>query len=188
MAKEQQQPPQEEKQPKKKIQDNLTREFNTHAIHQLQLNIPRLEKCLDLLSEEEVWERPNEASNSIGNLILHLCGNIRQWIIASIGGAQDVRNRDEEFSTKGGWTKIELLDEFSFMIQDAEYVIINLNEKDLMRERSVQGYEYSALGGVLHVVEHTSYHMGQIAFWTKVITNTDLRFYGDNDSLNDLNE
>ena len=81
------------------MSQTLSQNFIQQAIIHFQENLPRIEKCLNLLTEEQVWQRPNPTSNSIGNLILHLCGNIRQWVISSIGGKQDIRQRDEEFST-----------------------------------------------------------------------------------------
>lgn len=166
----------------------LAYDFLAHATERLLENIPRIDKCLNLLSEAQVWQRPNPASNSIGNLILHLSGNIQQWIISSIGGKTDIRVRDAEFAATEGHTKAELLAIISDTIQNAVKTISTLNENDLLQLKSVQGYDYSALGNILHVVEHLSYHVGQIAYWTKVLEGQDLGFYADNDSLNKLVE
>ncbi len=166
------------------IRNNIAAEFNAHAIYQMELNLPRIEKCFAQLSEAEVWQRPNLASNSIGNLIVHLSGNIRQWIIASLSGVEDIRNRDLEFEMQEGLSKKELYEMISTTILSATKVIEQQTEADLMTQKTVQGYQYSALGNILHVVEHLSYHVGQIAYWTKVLKGNDLGFYADNDSLN----
>ncbi len=170
------------------IQPTVSQEFIAHAIYQMRLNLPRIEKCFAQLTEEEVWKRPNPESNSIGNLIVHLSGNIRQWIVSSIGGAKDIRQRNEEFEMQEGLSQKELYDLLASTIQSAIESIQNLTEKDLLKKQSVQGYHYSALGNILHVVEHLSYHIGQIAYWTKVLKGQDLGFYADNDSLNATNE
>ena len=155
----------------------LIQEFIDQSIHHLNENTPRIKKCLDKLTEEQIWLKPNEQSNSIGNLILHLCGNMTQYIISSIGNQQDHRERDLEFSTKGGFTKVELYNKLNDTVNTSCKVISNLSEEELLKVRSVQGYNNSGIHSIIHVVEHYSYHTGQIAFWTKIITNSDLEFY-----------
>lgn len=154
-----------------------TQEFIAQSMHRIELNTPRIEKCLAELDEEEVWHRLNESSNSIGNLILHLCGNIKQYIISSIGNEADNRVRDEEFSATGGYTKAELLAKLKSTVDNAIDVINDCEDEDLLKVRSVQGYTYSGIGNILHVTEHYSYHTGQIVLLTKVMKNKDLGFY-----------
>jgi uncharacterized damage-inducible protein DinB len=156
-------------------------EFKAQTSFRMDENIPRIEKCLNLLSEDEVWHKPNANLNSVGNLLLHLCGNITQYIISSLGGDPDKRLRDEEFEAKGGYTKAQLFDKISNTINKACEVINNASPEELMRVRSVQGFEYSGMGNVIHVAEHLSYHVGQIAFLTKVLTNKELGFYAGQD-------
>ncbi|TDB66867.1 DinB family protein [Arundinibacter roseus] len=152
-------------------------EFSKESIHRMQLNTPRIEACLGRLTEEEVWQRPNNASNSMGNLLLHLCGNIRQYIISGLGRQPDSRTRDAEFSATGGLLKQELLQRLKDTVQEAEEVIRSANETALLTTIQVQGYELTGIGIIIHVVEHYSYHTGQIAFWTKQLRNEDLGFY-----------
>ena len=159
----------------------ITQEFKNQCIYQMELNPPRIKKCFDQLSEEDVWKKPNESLNSIGNLILHLCGNIRQYAISSLGQSPDVRSRSEEFSATGGLTKIELIQKLNITISEAVQTIKNASEEELMRKRKVQGFNYSGIGITIHVTEHFSYHTGQIAFWTKQLKNKDLGFYADRD-------
>jgi len=160
---------------------SVSREFIEQSIHYIGLNTPRIEKCLADLTEEEVWNQPNESTNSIGNLILHLCGNITQYILSSIGGSSDHRERDKEFSTKGGLSKGELLQKLQHTISSAVSVIRNCDEDSLVKVRSVQGFNLSGIGIIIHVTEHYSYHTGQIALLTKMLRNKDLGFYSGMD-------
>jgi uncharacterized damage-inducible protein DinB len=169
------------------MQNSIAAEFIAQAIFRMQENTPRIEKCLQLLSEENVWKKPNEAGNSVGNLITHLCGNITQYIISSLGNMEDNRLRDEEFSVKGGYTKEQLFKKLAVTIEDAVRIMQTLDESELMHIRSVQCFQLSAIGSILHVAEHYSYHTGQIALITKLITNEDLGFYAGYD-LNKKNQ
>lgn len=164
-----------------------TQEFLAQSISHLEANTPRIKKCLDLLDDEAVWKRPNASSNSIGNLILHLCGNITQYIISSLGGRKDERNRDAEFAAKEGYTKDELYDKLYRTVTAATAVIYAQHEDNLEKVHSVQGFQLSGIGIIIHVVEHYSYHTGQIAFWTKLLLDKDLGFYAGQD-LNAKNE
>lgn len=164
----------------------FSKEFREQSIHFLSLNPSRIEKCFDKLTEEQVWLKPNPSSNSLGNLVLHLCGNITQYIHSSLGKEQDIRERDLEFSTEGGFTKKDLLEKITSVTNKAIDVVKNVSEEELLRKRMVQGFEYTGIGIIIHVTEHYSYHVGQIAYWTKYIANRDLGFYAGRD-LNILN-
>jgi uncharacterized damage-inducible protein DinB len=169
------------------MSEEFQKEFIDQSIHRIDENTKRLKACLDELDEPETWQRPNENSNSIGNLILHLCGNIRQYAISSLGNIPDVRERDKEFSADGGYTKHELLDRLISTIDQAKDVMRNSSSAELLRKRKVQGYTYSGIGIIVHITEHYSYHTGQIIFWTKLVKNKDLGFYAGVD-LNAKNE
>jgi len=162
-------------------------QFKEEAIHYFSLNFPRIQNCLSHLSEEELWHTPNESTNSVGNLLLHLCGNITQYILSGIGGAADERERDLEFSQKGNYTKKELADKIKEVLEASEAVIGSMTEEQLMQQYHLQGFELSGYSVVIHVVEHLSYHMGQIALLTKLMHNKDLDFYAGLD-LNIHNE
>lgn len=159
----------------------IAKEFLHQSVHYIEMNTPRIIKCLNELPEEELWKRPNESSNSIGNLILHLCGNIRQWIISSLGGQPDVRVRESEFSARGGFTKAQLQEKLSSTVAEAVIVILQMDEEKLVQIRPVQGFSYSGIGIIVHVTEHYSYHTGQIAFRTKQLKDKDLGFYSGRD-------
>lgn len=166
---------------------SVSSEFLEQSIYYLELNTPRIEKCLAELSEDEIWQRPNGLSNSVGNLLLHLCGNITQYILSSLGQVPDERVRDAEFAAQGGFNKAELMQKLSETVSNACEVIRNLDQTDLLRLRSVQGFQLSAIGIIIHVTEHYSYHTGQIAFWVKQLKNKDLDFYAGR-NLNAKNE
>ena len=157
--------------------NEVSREFIDQAIEHFDANTPRIEKCLAQLKESEVWKRPNANSNSIGNLILHLCGNINQWINASLGGKPDTRQRDAEFDAVEGKNKAELMLMLKTVTDEARAVILGMTNEDLLAIRNVQCYDKSGIGIIIHVVEHYSYHTGQIAYWTKLLLDKDLGFY-----------
>jgi uncharacterized damage-inducible protein DinB len=156
---------------------NQEDEIIAQAIFRLNENTSRVEKCLIELSEEEIWLKPNKSTNSVANLMLHLCGNITQYIISSLGSAEDTRNRDVEFTIEGGYNKDELLNQLTTTIEQSIKVLKNLGDEELLEVRSVQGYDLSGTGIIIHVVEHYSYHTGQIALWTKLIKDKNLGFY-----------
>lgn len=143
--------------------------------------------CLDKLPEDKIWLKPNESSNSIGNLMLHLCGNITQYGIASIKNEEDNRKRDEEFEATSGYTKAELIQKLSDTIDEAKRAFYEAPLDELLRKRFVQGFNFSGVGNIIHVTEHLSYHTGQITLWTKLLENKDLGFY-DGVNLNVKNE
>jgi len=139
----------------------------------------RIVKCLTYLSEEEVWQRPNTNTVSIGNLVLHLGGNVRQWICAGLGGQEDVRKRDLEFSTEGGVRKVELMEGIKRAIIDAQEVVENLEAEDLAKSYPVQVYNESGLSILVHVIEHFSYHIGQITYAVKSFKDVDTQYYSE---------
>lgn len=161
--------------------NTFTKEFIEQSIIRMEENTPRIAQCLGELTEEEIWKRPNVSSNSVGNLVLHLCGNIRQYIIANLGNQPDIRTRDAEFATEGGVDKAALLEKITTTTNEATAVIRSLSLEDLMKERSVQGFEQTGINSIIHVVEHYSYHTGQIVFWTKLLKDIDLGFYAGMD-------
>jgi uncharacterized damage-inducible protein DinB len=140
-------------------------------------NLPHIVKCLQQLSEEEIWWRPNAASNSAGNLVLHLCGNVRQWIISGLGGAPDKRQRDLEFSEQGPVPRRELVTRLRRTVRDAFRVLVKLSDDSLARKYSIQGYHVTGMDAVFHVTEHFGYHTGQIIYITKLKRGEDLRFW-----------
>ena len=160
--------------------------FKNNAVYYLQESLRMIEKSWAEMTDDEIWEKPNRELNSMANLLLHLTGNIRQYVISSLGQQPDTRERDLEFAAKGGVSKAELLSDFRTTVNQAISVIRETPDKELLRKRKVQGIDHDGLGIVIHVVEHLSYHTGQIAFWVKYRKGIDLGFYEGRD-LNALN-
>jgi len=140
-------------------------------------NLGKIEKCLESLSDDDIWWRAHETNNSIGNILLHLVGNIRQWVYQHLGEKEFQRNRDKEFSERAHILKSELLNHLRSAVEDIDAVLQNLPVKKLSNRYSIQGYDVTGLEVVLHVTEHFSYHVGQIIYITKLRTGKDLKFY-----------
>jgi len=138
--------------------------------------LPRIVECLRRLSEDEIWWRPNPESNSVGNLVLHLCGNVRQWIISGLGSAEDLRERDLEFAEHGPIPRDRLITELRRTVREASRVLGRVRESLLTKRHEIQGFRVSGLYAVLHVVEHFSHHAGQIIYITKLKRGEDLKF------------
>jgi Protein of unknown function (DUF1572) len=138
---------------------------------------PRLKECVSSLTEEQIWWRPNDASNSIGNLILHLNGNVSQWLVASFNKDEDRRNRPEEFAAREGATAAELLAKLGTTLDAAAKVLDRLTVEELLARYEIQGYHVRGLDAVYQVVEHFGLHYGQIVYITKLLTEKDLGFY-----------
>lgn len=143
--------------------------------------VPRIINCLSRLPEEKIWWRPNQHSNSIGNLVLHLCGNVRQWIISGAGEEKDVRRRSEEFDERGPVPREQLLSLLHALEPDVRRVLAGITPEDLITVKPVQVYEHTVLTMLVHVTEHFSYHTGQIAWITKMLMDEDLGFYAGED-------
>ncbi len=128
------------------------------------------------LTEEQIWWRPNEASNSIGNLLAHLAGNLGQWVLAGLGGEAHERHRDEEFAAHGGATKEELLAQLRATVDRCHAVVRRLTAKELARRHRIQKYDVEGYRALFHTIEHMSYHTGQIVLLAKAL-GAELDFY-----------
>lgn len=145
--------------------------------HLMQDFLPKIRRCAETLSEEEVWWRGNENTNSVGNLILHLCGNVRQWIISGVGGAPDTRERPLEFAERGPIPRTELIRKLEQTLEEAVGVLDSVDARSLLQPRRIQRYDVTGVQAIFHVVEHFSYHTGQIIYITRLLKNVDLKFY-----------
>jgi len=139
----------------------------------------KIRQCVAALPDGELWKRANESSNSIGNLLLHLAGNIRQWIVGGVGGAPVQRDRPAEFSARDGPAAATLLENLESAVRDADPVIARLSPQDLLRSITIQGRETTVLAAIYHVVEHFAMHTGQIVLLTKQRAPEVIRFYDD---------
>src|SRR4051812_49250806 len=135
---------------------------------------PRLSVALEHLADDDLWWRPNEASNSAGNLVLHLCGNARQWIVSGVGGAPDLRRRQDEFDERGPLPRAQLLRTLDETFRAIDRTLETLDPQALLERRNIQGRDVSVLEAVLHVVEHVSHHTGQILWIAKARSGRDL--------------
>lgn len=140
---------------------------------------PRLRSTVESLTDEQVWWRPNEASNSIGNLLLHLNGNVRQWLVSSFNQHADARHHPVEFAERDHLPARALLDRLGATLDEAAAVLTRLTADDLAATLNIQGYSVSGLEAIYHVVEHFSLHYGQIVYITKMLRAEDLGFYKD---------
>lgn len=141
-------------------------------------SFPRLRKCLSLLDEKSVWRRPNPSMASVGNLTLHLLGNARQWLVAGLLGEPEGRDRAAEFSEPGPHPTEDLLRRVDEAERECRRAMDAVDPETLLETRRVQIFEESGLSILVHVIEHFSYHVGQIARATKAKKNVDLEFYG----------
>lgn len=139
--------------------------------------LPKIERAVEPLSEELIWRRPNDASNSIGNLLLHLRGNVGQWIVGGVAGRPNQRRRSEEFDERGPLPAKPLIETLTAVVEDAARIIGALDAAALTEPRQIQGYDVTVLEAVYHVVEHFGMHTGQIILLSKIFTGQDLQLW-----------
>lgn len=157
------------------IKQHVLREFEIRVFEE---NYARLYKCLSMLDEEHIWKSPDPNVPSIGCLILHLCGNARQWILSGLGNLPDNRERDQEFVAHENIRKsdfIFLLVNLKIQLQEC---LNDLDDKELTSIHSIQGFHVTGFSAIIHVLEHFSYHTGQITTLTKMFTGSETQYYG----------
>jgi uncharacterized damage-inducible protein DinB len=157
---------------------DLTRAFLDYSRFKLlDEYLPRLRTAVESITDEQVWWRPNEASNSIGNLLLDLNGNVRQWLITSFNQLEDTRQRPAEFAQRDRIPAHALLDQLAATLNETAALLNRLTTEDLAALLQVQGYSVTGLEAIYHVVEHFGMHTGQILYITKMLSAQDLGFY-----------
>ena len=139
--------------------------------------LPKIDRCLDLLPEEDVWWRANDGCNSIGNLILHLAGNVTMWIIGGVGGRPYERNRQLEFDRREPVASGELRRLLRRVTDEADEVLAAVEPGELLDRRHIQGYHVTVLEAIYHVVEHFSMHTGQIILLAKARVGRDIHLW-----------
>ncbi len=156
----------------------VAQEFRRRVLEEY---VPRIRQCVSLLDEEQLWHRPSSHNNSVANLLLHLDGNTRQWILAGIGGQGDQRDRDGEFAAQqapGNPSGEELMARLAATVEAAVAVVDQLGPTDLLGVRRFQSrWDHTCLSAILHVLEHFSGHAGQIYAYTKQTLDIDLNFW-----------
>ena len=154
--------------------ESLFLKFSADKLKQFE---QRIEVCLAKLTEDQIWARGHENENAIGNLALHLNGNVTQWILGPLGGVTIQRDRDGEFAARGGVSAKILADRLRQTVDRATHIIVGLTTDQLTRSFTIQNYPVTGVEAVYHVVEHFAQHTAQIIFATKVLTQQDLGFY-----------
>jgi hypothetical protein len=152
-------------------------EFLTFSAEKLTQLMGRIDSCVQKLTPEQIWMRADSRQNAVGNLLLHLNGNVRQWILHGVGGAPDLRDRDAEFAARDGAGANELLGRLRATVEEAAALLRVLPAARLMESVRTQGYDCTVLAAVYHVVEHFAGHTFQIIYATKLCTGQDLGFY-----------
>lgn len=152
-------------------------EFLQFSAEKLEQLCGRIEDCLGRLSYEQIWTRGSDNENAVGNMVLHLCGNVTRWIGSGVAGRPDVRTRDAEFAARGEVQPAELASRIHAVAADAASVIRSLDTARLSERILPQNYDVTVLEAIYHVVEHFSMHTGQIIFATKLLTRQDLGYY-----------
>jgi hypothetical protein len=139
--------------------------------------VPKIERCLDRLTAHDIWWRPNEASNSIGNLILHLCGNVTMWILGGVGELPFERHRQLEFDERREIAASDLRGRLIAVVRQADEVLGAVDGDQLVSRRKIQGYDVTVLEAIYHVVEHFGMHTGQIILLAKARAGQDLSLW-----------
>lgn len=155
--------------------DDVSRAFIEKSRSLLKVDyLPKVERCLERLSEDDIWWRPNDASNSIANLVLHLCGNVTMWILGGVGGRSFERDRPLEFDQRRRIPAAELRDRLQRVVREADEVLDQVTAAALTSRRQIQGYDVTVLEAIYHVIEHFGMHTGQIILLAKARLGQDL--------------
>jgi uncharacterized damage-inducible protein DinB len=156
------------------LENKITVAFLDVSRRRLGLMTEYLTVCVKRLTEEQIWQRQGAYENAVGNLVLHLCGSVRQWIMHGVGGAEDVRVREAEFSTDGGMTGAALIALFDATMTEANAVIAAVPAERMVERIAPQARDVSVMEAIYQVVGHVQQHVGQIVLLTKQMTRADL--------------
>jgi hypothetical protein len=147
---------------------SIGRAYVAEARRRLAASVKRIEHCLGQLDDAQVWWRPREAMNSIGNLVLHLCGNLRQWLVAGVGGAADVRDRPQEFAERDPIPRDELLRRLGEVVQQADAALAGLTDAGLLEPRRIQGFDETVLSAIFDSLAHLAGHAQEVVLLTRL--------------------
>jgi len=148
----------------------------TETNRRLDASVAKIRHCIDQLSDDQLWWRPTESMNSIGNLILHLSGNLRQWIVCGVGGATDHRSRPEEFAERGPISREDLLGLLDLAVDDSREALAGITAEGLLRPLRIQGFELTALGAIFDSIPHFGGHTQEIVNLTRQQVGDSYRF------------
>ncbi len=138
--------------------------------------IGRIEHCVAQLDDEQVWWRPHESMNSVGNIVLHLCGNLRQWVVSGVGGVPDTRDRPAEFAERGPLAKGELIRRLEAVVAEADAAVVGLDESRLLEPRRIQGFDETVLSAIWGALEHLGGHAQEVVYITRLRLGDRYRF------------
>jgi uncharacterized damage-inducible protein DinB len=159
-------------------QETVAENFLAFAVHRLARSESEIARCCDRLSDEQMWHRGGEHENSIANLLLHLAGNMRQWILHGIAGEDDVRRRDDEFATVPTMEAREARLLFQATLAECRGVLDSLPPERLLDIIDPQPggtwRNLTILEAIFQVVGHVQMHAGQIIVLTKQMLAADL--------------
>lgn len=160
----------------------LAQEYTTETVHLLDQSMLKIEHCLSQLNEKQIWWRPQASLNSVGNLLLHLAGNLQQWAVSGVGKLPDSRERESEFAAKDGIEKEQLLESLRSVVANAISTIQAQSRKDLLGKISIQGFEVSVLAAISHTVTHFVGHTHQIIYITRQQLGEQYQFHWSPDT------
>jgi len=155
----------------------IEQDFLKYSADKLEQLSGRIQDCLGRLSSDQIWLRRSDNENAVGNLVLHLCGNLSQWIGSGVAGKPDTRERDAEFAARGAVTAADLAERLRRTVAETMATIRTVPAERLSDKIMVQKYDVTVLYAIYHVVEHFAQHTGQIIFATKLLTGQDLGYY-----------
>jgi hypothetical protein len=158
--------------------ESITAAYAAYARKELADQFGKIRHCLDQLNEEQVWWRPRPTMNSIGNLLLHLTGNVGQWVVSGVGGAPDTRNRPAEFAERGPIPKAELLRRLADTVAAADRAVAGITAETALAPRRIQGYDETPLTASFHSIAHFYAHTQEIIHMTRAQLGDAYRFKG----------
>ena len=147
--------------------NELSNAVGKEACEELGAALRKIEHCVNQLTDDQIWWRPSESMNSVANLLLHLCGNLRQWIVSGVGGAADVRQRQKEFDDRSSTPKAELMQQVESAVAEVKEALLETSAEELLRVRRIQGNDVTAMQAIFHSVSHFRGHTQEIVHMTR---------------------
>ena len=156
---------------------DITSAYVAVSRDRLTRSLDRLRHCVGQLNDEQMWWRPHPGMNSVANILLHLAGNLRQWIVSGVGGAPDTRDRPAEFADRSQCSKAELLRRLEATIAEADAALARLDPSHLLEPRRVQGFEETVLSAMYDSLTHLCGHVQEIVYITRLQLGDTYRFH-----------
>lgn len=126
-----------------------------------------IEHCVGQLTDDQIWWRPQEPLNSIGNLLLHLNGNLQQWMIAGLRGTADTRNRPSEFATRTPTPGATLVEQLQATIHEIKQTLSAIRPEEMLTPRRIQGFDVTGWEAVFDSIPHLKGHTQEIVCLTR---------------------